>query len=182
MIYISFLRGINVGGHKKIKMAELKKVYELLGLNRVETYIQSGNVIFEVEGQSESELETLIQDGVHAHFGFEVPVQVLTAPNFEKVIDQCPFAPIDLATQGSHYLVTFLDQSPPSGAEALLKPYIKSSEKVAIIDKVVYFYCSEGYGRTRLNNAFIESKLKVTGTTRNWKTVSITSSMSLAIS
>lgn len=179
MIYISFLRGINVGGHKKVQMKELKKVYESLGLSQVVTYIQSGNVIFEAENKSESELETLIKDGVHAHFGFEVPVRVLTASNFQKVIDQCPFAPIDLATQGIHYLITFLDKKPSSGAEALLKPYMKSSEKIAIIDKALYLYCPEGYSKTKLGNTFIESKLKVTGTTRNWKTVCRLVSMSL---
>jgi uncharacterized protein (DUF1697 family) len=167
--YISILRGINVSGQKLIKMDALKKVYENLGFRNVTTYVQSGNVIFSTIVTEPEKLEKMIYSRIEKDFGFEVPVIVLTAEKLKQVVDNNPFV-IDPAKDPVFLHVTFLSSKPGKFDSNAIEEKKQDGEEISFADDVVYLYCPNGYGRTKLNNNFLESKLKVTATTRNWKT------------
>lgn len=174
MRYISMLRGINVSGQKKIKMAELKAMYEALGFGHVITYIQSGNVIFTTE--TNVDLILLIGEAIQKQYGFEVPVLLRTTQDFDEIIKSCPFTDLDLEDtgleqNGTKVLVTFLSSAPSDEDVQSVKKYLSLSETMVVKDKAVYLHCPDGYGKTKASNALLEKKLKVVATTRNWKTV-----------
>ena len=89
--YISFLRGINVGGHSKIKMKELIELYESLGLKNVKTYVQSGNVVFESNGNNINQIIKKIETGIQKQFGLDVKVMVRTPDEIKRIIKNNPF-------------------------------------------------------------------------------------------
>ncbi|CAA6820970.1 MAG: Unknown protein [uncultured Sulfurovum sp.] len=169
--YISLLRGINVGGHKKILMADLKALYELLGFEKVETFIQSGNVVFNTDKSAETLLEE-IQKAIANKYGFEVLVQIRQIADFENIIKSCPYTKLDLEVdKATKIMITFLDALPKEEDITELMTYVKTPEQLVVLGKEAYLYCPNGYGKTKLNNNFLESKLKVNATTRNWKSV-----------
>lgn len=104
-INIALLRGINVGGHNKIKMAELRQMFEMLGFSRVQTYIQSGNVLFESD-ESEQSLCQRIQGEIEKVFGFSINVVIRTAAELELIIKNCPFTEEAVAEVASMILIT----------------------------------------------------------------------------
>jgi uncharacterized protein (DUF1697 family) len=168
--YISMLRGINVGGHRKIRMADLKNLYETLGFKEVVTYIQSGNVIFQAEAVSNTFLLTQqIEKVIAATYPFTVPVLVRTKTELDNVLISNPFLK-DSASNTEKMYVTFLDEMP----DALLLDKIKNldyaPEQFIILGKDVFLDTAD-YGKTKLSNHFFETKLKVRATTRNWKTI-----------
>jgi len=163
----SMLRGINVSGQKTIPMAELKKLYESLGFKNVQTYIQSGNVIFTCPEKNVSLLKDKIEKKIQRAFGFEVLVFIRTPEDFKRVIDNTPFANKDIDRQ----YVTFLSEAPMQLPPDEINKAKDATEEFLISSKEIYLYCPNGYGRTKLSNGFFEKKLKVSATTRNWKTV-----------
>jgi len=169
--YISILRGINVSGHKKIKMAELKILYEKLACENVITYIQSGNVIFDHSSADPALLKTEIETSIEKKYRFDVYVDVRKADDFRKTLDEMPFEDIDLEQDGSKILVTFLQDTPENSRAKLLLEYVKEPEKLILANRALYLHCPNGYGKTKLSNSFIENKLKMKATTRNLKTV-----------
>ena len=177
MTYISLLRGINVSGQKKIIMKDLKALYESLGFENVETYIQSGNVVFESE-LKENTLIDKIEKEIQIKYGFEVPVQVGSVDTFDDMMKACPFSDLDLVAEGTRVMVTFLASVPSVEHVQKLMTYVKEPERLVVVGREVYLYCPNGYGKTKLSNNFIENKLKVNATTRNWKSVLKLSSLS----
>ena len=174
MKYISLLRGINVSGQKKIIMKDLKALYESLGFKNVVTYIQSGNVIFDSDSDgdgSDEDVIAKIQSTITKQYGFDVPVQVREASYFENIIEACPFSELDLIEEGMRVMVTFLADVPSEENIVKLMAYVKEPERLVLVGKEVYLHCPNGYGTTKLNNNFIEKKLGVGATTRNWKTI-----------
>lgn len=168
--YIALLRGINVSGQKKIKMAELRQQLSAAGLKRVQTYIQSGNILFEHPAAPEGHLSAKIAGTIRAAYGFEVPVLVLTAAQLESIARANPLK-AEAEADPRRTLVTFLEAVPEIDAVEALESARAASEQFRHIGKAIYLHCPDGYGRTKLNNNFIERKLKVPATTRNWKTV-----------
>jgi uncharacterized protein (DUF1697 family) len=166
--YISLLRGINVGGQKLVKMESLRKTYESLGFSHVTTYVQSGNVIFTVENDNLEELEYQISRQIAKDFGFEVPVITVDLNTLKQVISENPFSE-DPSKDPSFLHVTFLS-SKPDNFDSTIEKNRQNGEAFAFSDKAVYLYCPHGYGKTKLNNNFLEALLKVKATTRNWKT------------
>ena len=165
--YISILRGINVSGHKRILMTELKVLYEELGFTDVKTYIQSGNVIFRTKDNKE-EVIVKIERAIKKKFGFYVPVIIRTISEFKKVILSNPF-PED--SDINKIAIVFLEKVP-------LQNYVEKviemdflPDKFVIKERDIFILCVNGFGRTKLTNNFFENKLKVKATTRNWKTV-----------
>jgi len=171
MKYISILRGINVGGHKKIKMADLKALYVALNFKAVETYIQSGNVIFESSSSDVSTLKSTIEIAISEEFGFDVPVLIRSVQDWKQVMDNCPFLPVDLNVDGTNVLVTFLSEPPETERILVVKALVKPPEELHILGREVYLHCPNGYGNTKLSNPLLERKLAVEATTRNWKSV-----------
>ena len=111
--YISLLRGINVGGNNKIKMAELKTMYESLDFQNVETYIQSGNVIFDSKRKDRRTLKEAISEAIKTTFGFDVEVLLRNKEDFDWLLQNNPFASVDEAHQKQLY-VMFFNQKPDS--------------------------------------------------------------------
>ena len=167
--YISLLRGINVGGHNKIVMKDLTLLYASLGFEKVETFIQSGNVVFNTSENIDTLLEK-IEDAIEKKYGFHVPVQIRQASDFENIIKACPYTKLDLA-DGTRIMITFLDALPSSENIEKLMSHVQEPEKLEIIGQESYLYCPNGYGETKLNNDFLEKILEVNATTRNWKSV-----------
>lgn len=168
--YISILRGINVSGHKMIKMDALCNLYEELGFKNTRTYIQSGNVIFQYRKSNYQDLEKKVADNIFKEFGFEVPVLVKDLDQLKKVLKENPF--VNKRKEDIKSLhVTFLSQEPGQlifdkivGGKYLPDEFILSG-------KTIYLFCPNGYGGTKLTNNFFESKLNLVATTRNWKTI-----------
>lgn len=169
--YIAILRGINVGGNRKILMKDLKVLFEKLDFSKVETYIQSGNVVFESDQKlSNADLEQNIQQAIIETFGFEVPVIVRTDEEWAKSIVNNPFWKEEDADIDRLHL-TFLKEVPSQELLEKIKLFQFLPDRYEIIGKDVFIFCAAGYGTSKLTNPFFESKLKVPATTRNWKTV-----------
>ncbi len=169
-IIICLLRGINVGGNKQIKMAELKTLYESLGFTGVKTLLQSGNVVFEAESPDLTALTHQIEAAIIRHFGFESKIILRTTAQWKDVIRRHPFSAEQLA-EPSKILVTFLRDVPTTELiEAMSAEYL-GSEKLHVSGHECYVYFPDGMGRTKLDNHFIERRLNTTGTGRNWNTV-----------
>ncbi|WP_439585099.1 DUF1697 domain-containing protein [Dyadobacter bucti] len=168
--YIAILRGINVSGQKMIKMPLLKKMFEDLVFSDVQTYIQSGNVIFHHAKTDDQDLGKLIHEGILKTFGFEVPVIVLSKAEMGKVLIENPFAKHPEKDVGKLH-VTFLSQSPAQDVIVNIEAGKYLPDEFIVKEKSIYLFCPTGYGQTKLHNNFFESKFKATATTRNWKTV-----------
>ncbi|MDD4002374.1 MAG: DUF1697 domain-containing protein [Bacteroidales bacterium] len=167
--YISILRGINVSGHKIIKMEALRTSYENMGFSNVKTYVQSGNVIFSYDDIEINKLEEQIFQQIKKDFGFDVPVIVMSIEKIEEIIKNNPFLK-DKSKEESFMHVTFLASKSETYNFNAIEEKKQDNEDIVFSDYAVYLYCPNGYGNTKLNNNFIETKLKVRATTRNWKT------------
>jgi len=169
--FISILRGINVSGQKKILMADLKSLYDQLGFNDVTTFIQSGNVIFKSKKKgSDQAVAKAIGQAILKKYKFKVPIIIRTAEEMQKVISENPF-PKQKGINIEKLHVTFLAEVPDKAQVISISHLDFSPDKFIIAGKEVYLYTPGGYGITKLSNNFFENKLKVTATTRNWKTV-----------
>jgi uncharacterized protein (DUF1697 family) len=169
--YISLLRGINVSGSKMIKMELLKDLYLGLNFSNVQTYIQSGNVIFSAAEKDIRALENQVSEAIKTRFGFEVPVLILRKASLLEILRHNPFLQNDPETNISELYVTLLREMPEVEVSEKLKFVDFSPEKIVIRNQVIYLYLPKGYGNTKLNNNFFESRLKTSATTRNWKTM-----------
>lgn len=150
-------------------MDALRTTLETLGFLAVRTYIQSGNMVFQYKKMKNAELEKLVHKKILEVFGFDVPVLVKTAPELEQVIRENPFA-ADSTKDTAGIYVTFLASVPAKENIAKLEACQFANETFVYTAGAVYLYVPKGYGNAKLSNNFIESKLKVSATTRNWKT------------
>ena len=148
---IALIRGINVGGHKKVAMADVKRICESLGYTNVRTLLNSGNVIFEAKKPDAAKLEAAI--------GAKV---ILRTP--EDLAEAVANNPFDTSDPG-HLVVMFLDGKPERGIDW------PSPEQAHLAGRHLFLYYPDGQGRSKLTNALIEKTLKVAGTARNWNTV-----------
>jgi uncharacterized protein (DUF1697 family) len=164
------LRGINVSGQKRIKMAELRSLYESLGLARVQTYVQSGNVVFASPEPDGSKLAKLIEAQVEQTFGFAVSVFMRDNRDFQRIIEHNPFLS-DRNEDPAKLYLTFLYRRPNESELRNLIVPSDQTDKFIVGEQEVYLFCPNGYGRTKFSNNFFERKLKMPATTRNWKTV-----------
>lgn len=168
--YIALLRGINVSGHKIIKMELLRRVLSELDFENIRTYIQSGNIIFESNSSDIAKLEKQIATKIEEHFGFAVPVAIVTPEELLAVINKNPYRKESLSDTTQPY-VSFLSEIPKSEFLEVLKAIDFKEDSFISIDKTLYLWYVNSAGNSKLNNAVIESKLKLRSTARNWKTV-----------
>ena len=173
--FIALLRGINVSGQKKIKMSELKTLFESLGFQNVETYIQSGNVIFSSKEKSTSNIAGIISSAIENKYNFDVQVLILTQQEINQALENNPF--IKNKKEIERLYVTFLSAKPSIENIIKLNESDFSPEEHSINEKIIYLFLPNGAGKAKLNNNYIENKLKVTCTTRNWKTVTALSEL-----
>ena len=172
-IYIALLRGINVGGKNMIKMPELKKALETIGLNEVQTYIQSGNVIFK-SNEEEAVLQTKIEHKIEVAFGFPVKVVLRTLAELEEMILNCPFSKNEISEAESLsdkecLYVALLSTVPQKEKTEYLNAYRSDSDDYRIIDRNVYLLFRNSISKSKLANNV--QKLDVAVTVRNWKTL-----------
>lgn len=165
--YIALLRGINVSGQKKIPMANLRELLAKNGLESVQTYIQSGNIIFKSSEDDKEHLQLKIRNAIKKEFGFEVPVIVKTPTEIQKIFDDCPFNEEEKMNSYFMMLYSIPDTYLVNETSKLEYP----NEEFLITDDCIYFYCSVGYGKAKCGNNFFERKLKTTATARNYKTM-----------
>lgn len=169
-VYIALLRGINVSGQKIIKMEHLRAVFEEMQFTQVRTYIQSGNVVFEAEEQDTSLLEKKIEQKIEQVYSFQVPVMVRTSRELELVVEQNPIDITELSANEKIY-VSFLSQEPNAEAVQVLESFESDIDDFHVHGREVYILIRAGYGESLFSNNFLEKKLKVSATTRNWATV-----------
>jgi len=170
MTYICILRGINVSGKNLIKMAALKEAFEKAGFKNIRIYIQSGNVVFEDKSKNEEDLKKKIEKLIADTYELKVPVLVRNLEYWNWVIENNPFiSQQDIDPSRLH--VTFLSEEPENEKLEKIKDLTLDNDRFIVIGKTVYLHTPNGYGNSKINNSFFENKLKVTATTRNWKTV-----------
>jgi uncharacterized protein (DUF1697 family) len=161
------LRGVNVGGSKKLKMSELCELYSSLGLEDVRTYIQSGNVVFSTSQRNTSSLVKRIENELKDHLGSEVTVFIRTPDELGKIVAKNPFIERDR----TRLHITFLYDTPEETPMAKLNTARTNGEEFSVSGREVFLFLPNGMGRTKLSNNFFEKVLRVPATTRNWNTV-----------
>ncbi|HSZ25946.1 MAG TPA: DUF1697 domain-containing protein [Cytophagaceae bacterium] len=180
-VYIAILRGINVSGHNLIKMDALRSLCKELGFRNAKTYIQSGNIVFQYKKISCDSLEKKIEQAIFTSFSFKVPVLVKEAVELTSVLQHNPFVNVRMEDETKLH-VTFLSKEPDKGLVDKIKEGSYAADECIFSGRNVYLFCPNGYGNTKLHNGFFESKLKVTATTRNWKTLNELAMMAESIS
>ena len=166
-VYVALVRGINVGGKRRLPMKEFVSVLEELGAREVKTYIQSGNAVFLSESDP-ARLAAKIGREINQRHGFEPHVLVLKSEDLEAAIAGNPFPEAENDPKSLH--LGFLDAAPKESDSAELQGLAKNSERFRLIDKVFYLHAPEGVGRSKLA-ANAERLLGVAMTDRNWRTV-----------
>lgn len=166
--YICILRGINVGGHRKILMTDLVKLLETIDLKYIQTYIQSGNLVFFSSKKAE-ELEKEISETIYAKYGFEVEVILRKRSQIQAVVDKNPFLEKDVDIKKLY--VTFLKEKPEMKHLLQLSELDIENDSYLVDGKEVYIKYENKLSDSKLNNNVIENKLQVAATTRNWKTI-----------
>jgi uncharacterized protein (DUF1697 family) len=168
-IYISMLRGINVGGHKRIKMDQLRASFESLGFQQVKTYIQSGNVLFKTELPPAS-LSKQIEDKLLGDFGFQVSVILRTSDEMAEIIESNPLLKKRGIDQQKLH-VMFLSDAPAAPALKKLAMLTALPEQSCCLAKQIYLYLPNGTAQSSLMKSPLDRALSVVSTTRNWRTV-----------
>jgi len=169
-IHLALLRGVNVGGHKQISMADLRDLLTQLGLADVRSVLQSGNLVFGATGRTSAQLERLLETEAEKRLALKTDFFVRTAKEWQGVVAHNPFRK-EAARDPGHLVVMFLKHaSSATGVEALQQA-IKGREVVAAGSKHLYIVYPDGIGRSRLTNAVIDKQLGTRGTGRNWNTV-----------
>ena len=164
------LRGVNLGSHNRIKMDDLRALYESLKLENPRTYVQSGNVIFRTKEKNGPQLAKKIQGAIQKKFGCCPEVILRTPDQMRKAIAANPF-PERTKVEPAKVLVTFLAAQPPREAEANLEKLTGFPEELHLNGCELYIYFPNGAGRPKLPWAAVDKLLKVTGTARNWNSV-----------
>ncbi|MGW3665346.1 DUF1697 domain-containing protein [Streptomyces sp. NPDC005141] len=169
--YAALLRGINVGGAKKVPMAELRTLMEGLGYGDVRTYLQSGNAVFSSDHGDEDSLAGELSEAIEKHFGFGVGVLVRDRGYLRAVREACPFPAAEL--EGKQVHVTYFSDPVDAGRFASVEPAAFLPEEFRLGDRALYLYAPDGLGRSKLAEALAKPKLLkgVLATTRNWNTV-----------
>ncbi len=171
-VYIALLRGINVGGKNKIKMAELKKLFESLGFKQVQTYIQSGNVVFESDADEQTLRDKLDME-IETAFGLKSSVVLRTAAELESLIKNCPFSADDIKkAESSEYETLYtalLSTAPLPVSTNALDKYATPEDRYKIIGRDIYLLTEHSIRDSKLASRL--QKQYATATVRNLKTI-----------
>jgi uncharacterized protein (DUF1697 family) len=168
MRYAALLRGINVGGNKKIPMAALRELMQGLGYADVVTHLQSGNAVFSSARQPQT-LARAIADGISTEFAMDVKVVIRTAAQLTDVAERSPLP--DGPENPSRFFVAFLSAAPDPAAVSEMESMSFDPDRIWISGAEAFVSCPAGAGDTKLTNSFLEKRLGVTATMRNWNTV-----------
>ncbi len=165
---IAILRGINVGGKRKILMNDLKLLCKKMGLKDVHTYIQSGNLIFKSE-KHPTELEKELEKTIAENYGFQIPIIILKATDLQNAVAKNPFLSEVNDTKQLH--LTLLKEKPKQESIDKILSYNFEPDQFKIDHKNVFLWCKGKYHQSKLSTNFFEKNLNVQATTRNWNTI-----------
>lgn len=169
--YVAFLRAINVGGQKLIKMAELARIFTAAGFRNVRTYIQSGNVIFDAASANQVALRKKIEKTLQPALGYEVTVILRSLAEVEAIVRRDPFKKIETGAEAMLFVV-FLSAEPKRKPKLPRASKTENLEVFAVKDRAAYIVSHrKKNGWFGFPNKFVEKELGVLGTTRNWSTV-----------
>lgn len=168
MTHLALLRGINVGGKNVLPMKDLAQMFSNAGGTNVRTYIQSGNVIFETSSAAPKIVE-LVKTKIEKKFGYQVPMVLRTSQQLLKTIRGNPFLKAGAHEKMLH--VYFLADPANPRAIATLDPGRSAPDAFQVLGQEIYLHMPNGMARTKLTNAYFDSKLSTTCTARNWATV-----------
>jgi uncharacterized protein (DUF1697 family) len=166
--YVALLRGINLGARNKVSMADLRKLFGGLKAEEVATYVQSGNVVFKSPAEAAG-LGNAIENRISRDLGLDVTVLLRTPAELAKILARDPFAKSGSEPTKLH--VTFLAEKPDRARVRELDPKHSEPDEFRVVGREIYLHCPDGYGRSKLTNAYFEKQLGIAATTRNWKTV-----------
>jgi uncharacterized protein (DUF1697 family) len=166
--WIALLRGINVGGQNKLPMQPLAATLGQLGLQRVTTYLQSGNIVFQGPKIAPALLAEQIGDAILARFGVRPQILLVSREAMLKILNQCPFARIKSDDKTLHCFFLFAPATAPDidGLNAATS----TRERWVLRENVLYLHAPDGFGRSKLA-ASVEKRIGVPTTARNWRTV-----------
>lgn len=170
--YILLFRGINVSGQKIIKMAELKLLLESIGLKKVITYIQSGNVIFESEVCDIKHLETIIKDVIFNNYNFEVEIFICDFETVSSALKNNPYKYHNYSIKSVYigFIIAEYNENNYNQIKSLEFTEKYKPEEFEIIENILYFYIPNGQAKSKFSNNFFEKKLNTIITTRNVNT------------
>ena len=169
-VVISMLRGVNVGGHRKIKMIVLREICTALGFKNPQTYIQSGNVVFESGVTDGVRISEAIEQAIEEAVGFRPNVIVRSTGEMAAVVAANPFAKRD-DLNPAKLVVLFLSGHPGQEVQDKIAGMASDPEEMVLLGRELYIYFPNGMGRSKLSLAMVERTLKMPATGRNWNTV-----------
>ena len=167
--FVALLRSVNVAGHGRVAMNELRASFEGLGFTDVTTYIQTGNVLFTTASKNEKSMAAAIEQRLAEDFGDSPAVLVRSAADFRRVGSSSPYAKAG-ADPARHH-VTFLATAPTKAALTALTLPPSGRDELVVDGREVYVHTPDGYANTKYTGTFLERRLGVVSTTRNWNTV-----------
>ncbi|MFP9117784.1 DUF1697 domain-containing protein [Flavobacterium sp. RNTU_13] len=169
--YLALFRAVNVSGHNVIKMEHLRRLMEANGFKNVATYIQSGNVIFETEETDKAKTGRTIEQLLYKEYGHDVFTFILDKADLQKAIQNNPYTTAEPEPQGvKKYFVTFLSGEATTQGMDQLKKYNRSDDEFKAVGNILYLKLSRSAADSKLTNSFIEGKLGLKATIRNWNT------------
>lgn len=168
--YVALLRAINVGG-RRVKMDHLRGLFGPLGFSNVESFIASGNVIFDSEADDARTLERKIEDHLRESLGYEVTTFVRSAPELADIVRYRPFDPSDLDAEGTSLYIAFLQASPTAEAEQKLMAFRNEVDDFAVRGREVYWLCRKRMSESAFSGALLEKTIGMPATARNATTV-----------
>ena len=168
-VHVALLRGINVGGKNKLPMADLAAMFREAGCDDVQTYIQSGNVVFRADPALSDGVPSLIGASILSRFGYRIPVITRTAGELHDIVQANPFA--DAGFEANRLLVFFLPDVPERARVEALDPNRSPGDEFAVLGREVFVHYPNGVARSKLTNSYFDSSLSTTSTARNWRTV-----------
>jgi len=167
--HVALLRGINVGGKNPLPMKALAEEFVAAGCGDVRTFIQSGNVIFSApQGKDESQLAQSLGERLAERFGYTAPLVLRTTEELRAAIANNPYLALSAPEDSLH--VMFLTATPDAGAVQKLDPDRSPGDEYRVIGREIFLRLPRGMARTKLTNAYFDTKLGVTSTARNWRT------------
>ncbi len=175
---MALLRAINLGRRNAIGMGELRTVFERLGHSDVRTHLQTGNVVFEAAPGEEASTVAALEERIAGELGVSTRVLLRSADELVALVAANPFLAERADPATLH--VTFLEREPDAERDVRLADRRFDPDAFARRGRDVYVHCPDGYGRTKLNNAFFERQLAVAATTRNWRTVTAVAELAVA--
>lgn len=166
---VALLRGLNLGAHNRISMPDLSAVFEAVGCTAVETYIQSGNVLFDASAALMKKVPALVAAELEREFEISSPVALRDGKELAAVVKQNPFLARGDDVKTLH--VGFLQAKPDAALVKALDPQRSPPDEFQVIGRELFLHFPNGLGRSKLTNAWFDSKLKALSTIRNWNTV-----------